>query len=43
VLTLGILVASFVIYAHRSNVQRLLRGEEHAFSRKKTEPTEENT
>jgi glycerol-3-phosphate acyltransferase PlsY len=30
-LTLGILVASFVIYAHRGNVRRILRGEEHRF------------
>lgn len=29
--TLGIVVASFVIYAHRSNVRRILRGEEHRF------------
>lgn len=40
VMTLGILVASFVIYAHRSNVKRLLRGEELAFGQKKP-PTEE--
>jgi acyl phosphate:glycerol-3-phosphate acyltransferase len=31
VLTLGILVATFVVYAHRSNVGRILRGEEHRF------------
>ncbi|HUE97113.1 MAG TPA: glycerol-3-phosphate 1-O-acyltransferase PlsY [Longimicrobiaceae bacterium] len=31
VLTLGILVASFVIFAHRSNVKRILRGEEPRF------------
>jgi len=31
VLTLGILVAAFVIYSHRANVRRILRGEEHRF------------
>ena len=31
VLTLGILVATFVIYAHRGNVKRILRGEEYRF------------
>jgi glycerol-3-phosphate acyltransferase PlsY len=33
VLTLGILVASFVIFAHRSNVGRILRGEEYRFGK----------
>ena len=31
VLTLGIVVAAFVIYAHRANIGRILRGEEHRF------------
>ncbi|MEX2584435.1 MAG: glycerol-3-phosphate 1-O-acyltransferase PlsY [Gemmatimonadota bacterium] len=31
VLTLGILVATFVIYGHRTNVRRILAGEEHRF------------
>lgn len=40
VLTLGILVASFVIYAHRANVRRILKGEEHRFGKpKRVEPT----
>lgn len=31
---LALVLAAFVIYAHRSNVRRLLRGEEHCFRRK---------
>jgi glycerol-3-phosphate acyltransferase PlsY len=31
VLTLGIVVVSFVIYAHRGNIRRILRGEEYRF------------
>ena len=31
VMTLGIFVAAFVIFAHRGNVRRILRGEEHRF------------
>ena len=31
---LSIALAAFVIYAHRANVRRLLRGEEHRFRRK---------
>jgi acyl phosphate:glycerol-3-phosphate acyltransferase len=31
VLSLGVVVAAFVIYAHRGNVRRILRGEEHRF------------
>ena len=31
VLALGIAVAIFVIYAHRSNIGRIVRGEEHRF------------
>jgi glycerol-3-phosphate acyltransferase PlsY len=30
---LGVAVAGFVIYAHRTNIRRLLRGEEHRFRR----------
>jgi acyl phosphate:glycerol-3-phosphate acyltransferase len=35
VLTLGILVSLFVVYAHRSNIRRILRGEEHRFGQPK--------
>lgn len=31
VLALGVAVAIFVIYAHRSNIGRIMRGEEHRF------------
>ena len=31
ILALGLLVGSFVIFAHRANVGRILRGEEHRF------------
>jgi acyl phosphate:glycerol-3-phosphate acyltransferase len=31
VLTLGIFVAAFVVYAHRANIRRILRGEEYRF------------
>jgi acyl phosphate:glycerol-3-phosphate acyltransferase len=34
VMTLGIFVAAFVIYAHRSNIGRIVRGEEHRFGRR---------
>jgi acyl phosphate:glycerol-3-phosphate acyltransferase len=33
ILLLAIGLGAFVIYAHRSNIQRLLRGEEHRFGR----------
>lgn len=33
VLALSIALATFVIYAHRANIRRLLRGEEHRFRR----------
>jgi glycerol-3-phosphate acyltransferase PlsY len=33
VLALGVAVAAFVIYAHRANIGRILRGEEHRFGR----------
>jgi acyl phosphate:glycerol-3-phosphate acyltransferase len=33
VLILSLLLAVFVIYAHRANIRRLLRGEEHRFRR----------
>lgn len=41
VMTLGIFVASFVIYAHRSNLKRIMRGEEYRFGRGKSEVTGE--
>ena len=31
-------LGSFVIFAHRANIRRLLRGEEHRFRRKATAP-----
>jgi acyl phosphate:glycerol-3-phosphate acyltransferase len=34
VLVLSLLLATFVIYAHRANIRRLLRGEEHRFRRR---------
>jgi glycerol-3-phosphate acyltransferase PlsY len=33
VLWLGLGVSSFVIYAHRTNVRRILRGEEYRFGK----------
>ena len=38
VLALGIAVAIFVIYAHRSNIGRIRRGEEHRFGRPRGAP-----
>jgi acyl phosphate:glycerol-3-phosphate acyltransferase len=35
VLWLAIAIASFVVYAHRSNIGRLRRGEEHSFRKRK--------
>lgn len=40
VLTLGILVSSFVVFAHRTNVKRILRGEEHRFGARKAAPVQ---
>ena len=34
VLVLSLLLAAFVIFAHRANIRRLLRGEEHRFRRR---------
>ena len=34
VLLLALALAAFVIYAHRANIRRLLRGEEHRFGRR---------
>jgi acyl phosphate:glycerol-3-phosphate acyltransferase len=34
VLLLSLALAAFVIYAHRANIRRLLRGEEHRFGRR---------
>ena len=35
---LGVAVASFVIFAHRTNIGRILRGEEHRFGRSRSAP-----
>jgi glycerol-3-phosphate acyltransferase PlsY len=35
VLVLGTAVAAFILYAHRANVGRILRGEEHRFGKKR--------
>jgi acyl phosphate:glycerol-3-phosphate acyltransferase len=37
VLSLGILVAAFVVYAHRANLRRILAGEEYRFGRARRE------
>lgn len=46
VLVLGVLVATFVVYAHRANIGRILRGEEHRFGKARAAapgtPGEEN-
>jgi glycerol-3-phosphate acyltransferase PlsY len=34
---LSLALAAFVIFAHRANLRRLLRGEEHRFTRKTAE------
>jgi acyl phosphate:glycerol-3-phosphate acyltransferase len=34
VLLLSLVLATFVVYAHRANIRRLLRGEEHRFGRR---------
>ena len=39
VLWLAIGLATFVVFAHRANMGRLMRGEEHRFGRKKAETT----
>jgi glycerol-3-phosphate acyltransferase PlsY len=33
-------LAAFVFWAHRTNIGRILRGEEHRFGRKKTDPAQ---
>jgi acyl phosphate:glycerol-3-phosphate acyltransferase len=33
---LSVALAAFVVFAHRANIKRLLRGEEHSFRKKKT-------
>jgi acyl phosphate:glycerol-3-phosphate acyltransferase len=38
VLGLGIAVATFVVYAHRTNIGRILRGEEYRFGRPRGHP-----
>jgi acyl phosphate:glycerol-3-phosphate acyltransferase len=35
---LAVGLAAFVIFAHRANIKRLLRGEEHSFRKKKAAP-----
>ena len=35
ILVLAVALALFVIFAHRANIKRLLRGEEHSFRKKK--------
>ena len=35
VLTLAVALSLFVIYAHRANIKRLMRGEEPSFRKKK--------
>jgi acyl phosphate:glycerol-3-phosphate acyltransferase len=39
-LVLSLLLSIFVIYAHRANIRRLLRGEEHRFGRRAASTTE---
>lgn len=38
VMALGIMVATFVVYAHRSNIGRIVRGEEYRFGQPRAEP-----
>jgi acyl phosphate:glycerol-3-phosphate acyltransferase len=38
VLGLSLVLAAFVIYAHRANIRRLSRGEEHRFRRRPAQP-----
>jgi acyl phosphate:glycerol-3-phosphate acyltransferase len=40
VLIMSLLLSVFVIYAHRANVRRLIRGEEHRFRRRSTPSTD---
>jgi acyl phosphate:glycerol-3-phosphate acyltransferase len=40
VLIMALLLAAFVIYAHRANISRLKRGEEHRFRRRPAAPAE---
>jgi glycerol-3-phosphate acyltransferase PlsY len=35
ILALAIVVSAFVIYAHRANIRRLMKGQEHSFRKKK--------
>jgi acyl phosphate:glycerol-3-phosphate acyltransferase len=41
VMSLGILVAAFVLYAHRANMGRIVRGEEHRFGRTRESEAQE--
>lgn len=40
VLVLSLLLAAFVVFAHRANIGRLMRGEEHRFRRRPTASAE---
>jgi acyl phosphate:glycerol-3-phosphate acyltransferase len=40
VFVMALLLAAFVIYAHRANISRLKRGEEHRFRRRPAAPAE---
>jgi acyl phosphate:glycerol-3-phosphate acyltransferase len=40
VLIMSLLLSVFVIHAHRANMRRLIRGEEHRFRRRSAPPTE---
>jgi glycerol-3-phosphate acyltransferase PlsY len=42
VVFLGIAVATFVIVAHRANIRRIMRGEEHRFGRGRPKATSED-
>lgn len=43
VLLLAIAVASFIIYAHRANIRRLMRGEESSFRKRKADNNADKT
>jgi glycerol-3-phosphate acyltransferase PlsY len=38
ILAFTVALAAFVIWAHRSNLRRIVRGEEHRFGRRPAEP-----
>jgi glycerol-3-phosphate acyltransferase PlsY len=43
VLVLSLLLGAFVVFAHRANIRRLLRGEEHRFGKRGRNPTDTAT